>query len=247
MHGVQLKHPGVKSGIAKAAGAKADILYEPNDAITVGKSIELKVLATPGHTSGCVSYHLAPSAGQPGAVFTGDALLIRGCGRTDFQQGSSETLYASVHNRVRFQTSPVDTYSTQSKLLCRQIARQLLTLAFCALLPHAQHLAGSCCVHKCRSGCCISDYGGNSFIFNLNVTSARALQLFTLPDDTVVYPAHDYRGFTSSTIGEEKQHNPRLSKSKAEFADIMAKLNLPYPKKIDVALPANLVCGVQEQ
>eukprot|EP00193_Tetraselmis_chui_P014649 CAMPEP_0177776814 /NCGR_PEP_ID=MMETSP0491_2-20121128/14927_1 /TAXON_ID=63592 /ORGANISM="Tetraselmis chuii, Strain PLY429" /LENGTH=242 /DNA_ID=CAMNT_0019295657 /DNA_START=339 /DNA_END=1067 /DNA_ORIENTATION=+ len=155
----------VKSGIAKAAGAKADIFYEPNDVITVG-SLELKVLATPGHTSGCVSYY-TPAAG--GMVFTGDALLIRGCGRTDFQQGSAETLYQSVHD-----------------------------------------------------------------------------QLFTLPDNTRVFPAHDYKGQTSSTIGEEKQYNPRLSKSVEEFVEIMANLKLAYPKQIDEALPANLVCGIHD-
>ena len=103
-------------------------------------------------------------------VFTGDALLVRGCGRTDFQGGSAETLYDSVH-----------------------------------------------------------------------------AQIFTLPDDTVVYPAHDYKGHRSSTVGEEKRLNPRLSKSKAEFVEIMGNLGLPYPKKIDEALPLNLVCGIQEE
>mmetsp|Transcript_25136 Transcript_25136/g.44824 ORF Transcript_25136/g.44824 Transcript_25136/m.44824 type:complete len:167 (-) Transcript_25136:243-743(-) len=161
----QKRQTSVRSGISKASGAKADILYEPGDVITVG-SLELKVLPTPGHTSGCVSYYTAAAGGM---VFTGDALLVRGCGRTDFQQGSSETLYKSVHE-----------------------------------------------------------------------------QLFTLPDDTTVFPAHDYKGRTSSTIGEEKQHNPRLSKSMEEFVQIMANLNLPYPKKIDEALPANLACGIQD-
>ena len=72
------------------------------------------------------------------------------------------------------------------------------------------------------------------------------VQLFTLPDDTLVYPAHNYRGLTVSTIGEEKQHNPRLTKTKEEFVEIMAALNLPYPKKIDLAVPANLVCGIED-
>ena len=71
-------------------------------------------------------------------------------------------------------------------------------------------------------------------------------QIFSLPDDTVVYPAHDYKGQRSSTVGEEKRLNPRLSKSKPEFVDIMNKLELSYPKKIDVALPANMVCGIQD-
>jgi sulfur dioxygenase len=103
-------------------------------------------------------------------VFTGDALLVRGCGRTDFQGGSAETLYESVHGK-----------------------------------------------------------------------------LFTLPETCTVYPAHDYRGQTASTIGEEKTHNPRLSKDKDSFVDIMAKLGLSYPAKIDVALPANEKCGIFDE
>ena len=102
-------------------------------------------------------------------VLTGDALLIQGCGRTDFQGGSAELLYDSIHT-----------------------------------------------------------------------------QLFTLPDSCTVYPAHDYHERTSSTIGREKETNPRLGigKTQAEFVDIMKNLNLPYPKKIDVAVPANMRCGV---
>lgn len=72
-------------------------------------------------------------------------------------------------------------------------------------------------------------------------------RLFTLPDDTIVYPAHDYKGRTASSIGEEKAHNPRLTKSKEEFVQIMANLGLPYPKQIDRALPANLKCGVFDE
>ena len=124
----------------------------------------MQVRATPGHTNGCVSYVL------PGcAVFTGDALLIRGCGRTDFQQGDAGALYDNVH-----------------------------------------------------------------------------AQILSLPPDTRVYPAHDYKGLTMSTVGEEKALNPRLTKSKADFQALMGGLNLPYPKRIDVALPANLKCGVQD-
>jgi len=72
-------------------------------------------------------------------------------------------------------------------------------------------------------------------------------QLFTLPDDTLVYPAHDYKGRTVSTIGEEKALNPRLGSGKTqdEFVDIMSKLDLAYPKRIDEALPLNLKCGVE--
>jgi glyoxylase-like metal-dependent hydrolase (beta-lactamase superfamily II) len=104
-------------------------------------------------------------------VFTGDALLIGGCGRTDFQQGSAARLYESVTTR-----------------------------------------------------------------------------LFTLPPDTLVFPAHDYKGRTVSTIREEMALNPRLGggRTQAEFEAIMGGLNLPYPKQIDRALPANLRCGAPE-
>ena len=71
-------------------------------------------------------------------------------------------------------------------------------------------------------------------------------QLFTLPGDTVVYPAHDYKGHTSSTIAEEKALNPRLSQDKSRFIEIMEGLELPYPKKIDASLPANMACGIQD-
>jgi sulfur dioxygenase len=104
-----------------------------------------------------------------GAAFTGDAVLIRGCGRTDFQQGDSGALYDNVH-----------------------------------------------------------------------------AQIFSLPDETLLYPAHDYKGLTCSTVGEEKRHNPRLTQSREAFVALMANLNLPYPKRIDAAVPANLVCGVQD-
>lgn len=156
--------PGLKSIISKASTAKADILVEDGDIIEFGTR-HVKVLATPGHTSGCVSFLLDDAS----LVLTGDALLIRGCGRTDFQGGSAETLYDSIHSK-----------------------------------------------------------------------------LFTLPEDCVVYPAHDYREQTSSTIGEEKETNPRLgaTKTKEEFMEIMDGLNLSPPKIIDVAVPANLRCGV---
>ncbi|XXG67723.1 hypothetical protein AAC387_Pa06g0996 [Persea americana] len=71
-------------------------------------------------------------------------------------------------------------------------------------------------------------------------------QIFTLPKDTLVYPAHDYRGFTVSTVGEEMLYNPRLTKDEESFKEIMANLNLSYPKMIDVAVPANMVCGLQD-
>eukprot|EP00522_Entomoneis_paludosa_P018360 CAMPEP_0172454306 /NCGR_PEP_ID=MMETSP1065-20121228/11339_1 /TAXON_ID=265537 /ORGANISM="Amphiprora paludosa, Strain CCMP125" /LENGTH=244 /DNA_ID=CAMNT_0013206615 /DNA_START=110 /DNA_END=844 /DNA_ORIENTATION=+ len=160
------KIPGLKSVIAKASGAKADILVESGDKIVFGNR-SLEVRSTPGHTTGCLSY----VADDRSFVLTGDTLLIQGCGRTDFQGGSAETLYDSVHN-----------------------------------------------------------------------------ELFTLPDDTIVYPAHDYKGRFSSSIRNEKENNPRLGagKTKEEFAEIMKNLNLSYPKKIDVAVPANMRCGVPD-
>jgi len=160
------KLPGLKSIISKSSGAMADQHIAHGDKITFG-SRYVEVRATPGHTAGCVSYVTDDSK----MVFTGDALLIHGCGRTDFQEGSADTLYDSVHS-----------------------------------------------------------------------------QLFTLPEDCVVYPAHDYKERTSSTIGDEKANNPRLGagKTKSEFIDIMNNLNLSKPKKIDVAVPANMRCGVPD-
>jgi sulfur dioxygenase len=71
-------------------------------------------------------------------------------------------------------------------------------------------------------------------------------QIFTLPDDYALYPAHDYKGLTVSSVGEEKKYNPRLTKTLEEFKNIMSNLNLAYPKQIDVALPANKVCGLYD-
>ncbi|XP_055801374.1 persulfide dioxygenase ETHE1 homolog, mitochondrial-like [Solanum dulcamara] len=167
---IKTKFPHVKSVISKASNAKADLFVEPGDKIYFG-SIFLEVRATPGHTVGCVTYVTGDGVNQPQPrmAFTGDALLIRGCGRTDFQGGSSDKLYDSVHS-----------------------------------------------------------------------------QIFTLPKDTLVYPAHDYKGFTVSTVGEELLYNPRLTKDKETFKNIMQNLNLSYPKMIDIAVPSNMVCGLQE-
>mmetsp|Transcript_10906 Transcript_10906/g.13781 ORF Transcript_10906/g.13781 Transcript_10906/m.13781 type:complete len:264 (+) Transcript_10906:154-945(+) len=156
----------VRSVISEASKAKADLTIAPGDKIVFGGKY-IDVRATPGHTEGCVSY----ITDDRKYVFTGDTLLIMGCGRTDFQGGSASTLYDSVHS-----------------------------------------------------------------------------QLFTLSDDCIVYPAHDYKGRLSSTIGNEKKDNPRLGngKSKEEFIEIMNNLNLSYPKKIDVAVPANMRCGVPD-
>jgi len=145
---------------ARAQVACADITVDHGDRLAFG-GLELRVIATPGHTAGCVSYRVGD------AVFTGDALLVRGCGRTDFQEGSSEELYRSVTEK-----------------------------------------------------------------------------LFSLPDDTVVYPGHDYKGRTSSTIGEEKRFNPRLANKTCEqFCEIMGELHLPPPARIALAVPANRACG----
>ena len=122
--------------------------------------IRLKALYTPGHTDESFSFVL----GNEQAVFTGDVLLIRGTGRTDFQGGDPYKSYDSIVNR-----------------------------------------------------------------------------LFRLPDAAMVYPAHDYKGQTVSTIGEERRFNPRLAgKSADEYADIMNQLDLPDPRMMDVAIPANL-------
>ena len=129
-------------------------------------SVWIDPLFTPGHTDG----HLAFLAGE--RVFTGDALLIDGCGRTDFQNGNAQDLFHSVREK-----------------------------------------------------------------------------LFTLPDDTLVYPGHDYHERRVSNIAQEKTRNPRLGgdKSLAEFIEIMANLNLAYPKFIDYAVPSNRACGVCAQ
>ncbi|KAF2899630.1 hypothetical protein ILUMI_06539 [Ignelater luminosus] len=162
--GVLKELSGCKSIISKASGAKADILVDESDKISFGRHC-LDILYTPGHTNGCLTYY----APEQGIAFTGDTLLIRGCGRTDFQEGSSKNLYHSVHEKI-----------------------------------------------------------------------------FTLPPATKLYPAHDYKGMTVTTVEEEKRLNPRLTKSLEEFIEIMDNLNLPYPKMIDKAVPANKVCGVFE-
>ncbi len=140
----------------------ADHLIEEGTPLEVG-SVRLEGIHTPGHTDD----HFAYRVGE--RVFTGDALLIDGCGRTDFQNGDATTLYASVHGK-----------------------------------------------------------------------------LFTLPEDTLVYPAHDYQGRRVSTIGQEKALNPRLGGGRdlQAFLGIMQALDLPYPKFIDYAVPGNRQCGV---
>ena len=146
------------------AGAPADCadrFLGDREVLTVG-SVAIRALHTPGHTP-CHNAYLVADR-----VLTGDALLIGGCGRTDFQGGDPGTLHDSITRR-----------------------------------------------------------------------------LFTLPDETRVFPGHDYRGLPESTIGREKRTNPRLAgKSRGEFVAIMKGLNLPRPKRIAVAVPANRECGI---
>ena len=156
---------GCQIGVAQAAGvASADLQLKDGDVLRFG-ALRLEVLVTPGHTTGCVTY-LCRDAGM---AFTGDALLIRGCGRTDFQEGDSTVLFASVRDKI-----------------------------------------------------------------------------FSLPDQVAVYPGHDYHGRTVSSVDEEKRFNPRmgLGKSVEHFVELMSDLNLAYPKKMDIAVPANLLCGL---
>jgi sulfur dioxygenase len=139
----------------------ADRLIRDGESLELG-SITIQAIATPGHTDSHMAYLV-----EGDRVLTGDALLIRGCGRTDFQSGDAGTLFDSVTRR-----------------------------------------------------------------------------LFTLPDETLVYPAHDYRGHTVSTIGEEKQWNTRfVGRDRLSFVDFMTHLVLPQPKKIMEAVPANEQCG----
>ena len=152
------QHYGARYGVSEVARVPlADINIKHGQTLQIGQ-LNIQCLSTPGHTNTCMSYVVDDR------VFTGDALLIRGCGRTDFQQGNAEKLFDSV--------------------------RQLL---------------------------------------------------FSLPDETFVYPAHDYKGRTVSTIGEEKRWNERLKleNSLSQFKSIMDGLNLANPKKIDEAVPAN--------
>jgi sulfur dioxygenase len=156
---------GAKLGAGARAGvANADWALEDGAAVRAG-GLRLEVLATPGHTAGCVSYWCR----EAGLAFTGDALLVRGCGRTDFQGGDAGALLHSVRERI-----------------------------------------------------------------------------FALPDETLLFPAHDYRGRTVTSVAEEKRWNPRLGLGVArdEFLAMMAGLDLPPPKRIAVAVPANLASGL---
>lgn len=155
---------GSRIAVAAAGGVQgADRLLAAGDRVAFG-SRHLAVRATPGHTDGCLSFVLDDGS----MAFTGDALLIRGCGRTDFQQGSPERLYRSVHE-----------------------------------------------------------------------------QLLTLRDDCLLYPGHDYRGLTCTSVAEERRWNPRFGgrSSLHDFVGYMTHLGLPHPKQMDRAVPANLRAG----
>lgn len=168
--GVLRTRLGSKSVLSAAAGSGcADVLVHDGDHLQVG-GIDIEARHTPGHTNGCVTYVVRD--GDRTLAFTGDTLLIRGCGRTDFQQGNARALYESVHTKI-----------------------------------------------------------------------------FTLPDDTLIYPGHDYEGRTVSTVGEEKVWNRRLGGGKTldEFVAIMERLELAYPKKMNEAIPANMQCGMLDQ
>uniref|UniRef100_A0A914WT07 Persulfide dioxygenase ETHE1, mitochondrial n=1 Tax=Plectus sambesii TaxID=2011161 RepID=A0A914WT07_9BILA len=159
------KHfPLMKTVLANKANAKSDLQVQHGEKIDFGRK-SLEVRATPGHTNGCLTYVLH----EDRMAFTGDALLIRGCGRTDFQQGNARTLYRSVHQ-----------------------------------------------------------------------------QILSLPPDYSLFPAHDYSGLTCTSVEEERNFNPRLTKTEDEFIDLMKNLNLPYPKHMEYSVPANMVCGIYD-
>ena len=148
---------------AESGAEGADRYLAHGDRVEFG-SRHLTVRATPGHTRACVTYVLDDES----MAFTGDCLLIRGSGRTDFQEGDAHAMYRSVHT-----------------------------------------------------------------------------QILTLPHACLIYPAHDYRGLSVTSVAEERAYNPRLGGdvSESDFTGYMDNLGLPHPKLIDVAVPANLRCG----
>ncbi len=148
---------------AQCGVGTADMQLKDGDVILLGEQ-EIKVIATPGHTAGSISFLWQDK------LFTGDSLLINGCGRTDFQGGDAGVLYDSITN-----------------------------------------------------------------------------QIFTLADETLIYPAHDYKGLQVSCVAQEKNINPRLAnQSRDAFIRLMDALDLPKPKLIDIAVPANRAEGMVE-
>ncbi|HET7543041.1 MAG TPA: MBL fold metallo-hydrolase [Polyangiaceae bacterium] len=151
---------GAKTAASRLGAACAERHLQDGDALQFGLTT-LRALETPGHTPDSLSFFVS------GHVFTGDALLVRGTGRSDFQDGDSDALYDSIIQK-----------------------------------------------------------------------------LFTLPNDTLVWPGHDYHGQSVTTIAEERRHNPRLAgKTREEFRAIMQALELAPPQRIHTAVPANLRCG----
>jgi len=158
---------GSRIMVAKASGAAGVDRHLSQDDVVQFGGRRLMVRATPGHTNSCLTYVLDDRS----MAFTGDCLLIRGAGRTDFQEGDTAAMYRSIHE-----------------------------------------------------------------------------QIFTLPDDCLLYPAHDYRGLTVTSVAEERRFNPRIGGeiSLGDFTGYMKNLRLAHPKMIDIAVPANLRCGRPE-
>lgn len=160
--GMLRERTSAKTVGGQTAPACASVHARDGELLELGE-LQIRVIATPGHTDDSVSYWIGDR------VFTGDALLIRAAGRTDFQNGNAEQLYDSITRK-----------------------------------------------------------------------------LFALPDDTLVYPGHDYRGLTVSTVGEEKRFNARIAnRTLGEFVAVMRALDLPAPKKLQEAVPANRACGLE--
>ncbi len=156
---------GCRIALADSIGAQnVDQPLKHGDLVELD-GVSLEVRATPGHTNGCLSFVLSDQS----MVFTGDALLIRGCGRSDFQEGDAARLFDSITR-----------------------------------------------------------------------------QIFVLPDNCAIYPAHDYSGRTRSSVAEEKAFNPRVggNANERDFVQYMNAMQLPHPKKIDEALPANMRSGM---
>jgi glyoxylase-like metal-dependent hydrolase (beta-lactamase superfamily II)/rhodanese-related sulfurtransferase len=155
---------GCRIALAANSGAEGADRYLVQDDVVAFGDRNLQVRQTPGHTNGCLTYVLDDRT----MAFTGDCLLVRGTGRTDFQQGDPDAMYRSIHQ-----------------------------------------------------------------------------QIFTLPDSCLLYPAHDYRGLTVTSVREERRFNPRLGGEigEGDFTGYMKNLRLAHPKKLDVAVPANLKCG----
>jgi sulfur dioxygenase len=158
------RRSGSRIMLSAASGAEGADRYLVQDDVVAFGGRRLMVRPTPGHTNGCLTYVLDDRS----MAFTGDCLLIRGAGRTDFQQGDTAAMYRSIHE-----------------------------------------------------------------------------QIFTLPDDCLLYPAHDYRGLTVTSVAEERRFNPRIGGEigVGDFTGYMKNLGLAHPKLIDVAVPANLRCG----